>query len=65
MEKLKEKLKYAFGSFAISMVVAVYGIYMVYGPGGDGMIFGGVVGSIGLICGGIAGFQYAVKKVGE
>ena len=59
-----EKLKAIFGGFAISTVVAVYSVYMAFGPGGDGIIFGGVVGAIGMITGGIAGFEYAVKKVG-
>ena len=56
------KLKYLFGAFAILMVVAVYGIYMIYGPGGDGPIFGTAIGAIGLIAGGIAGFEFGLKK---
>ena len=56
------KLKYLFGSFAICMIVAVYCIYMVYGPGGDGAIFGTVLGTIGVITGGIAGFEFIVKR---
>lgn len=56
------KLKYIFGAFAICMIVAVYGIYMVYGPGGDGVIFSSVLGAIGLITGGIAGFEFVFKK---
>ena len=58
------KLKYIFGAFAICMIVAVYGIYMVYGPGGDGAIFGTVLGTIGVITGGIAGFEFVLKKSG-
>ena len=57
-----EKLKAIFGGFAISSVIAVYGIYMGFGPGGDGMIFGSVVGVIGAIAGGIAGFEFGLKK---
>jgi len=57
-----EKLKAIFGGFAISTVVAVYGIYMAFGPGGDGAIFGTVIGAIGLIAGGIAGFEYGLRK---
>jgi len=57
-----DKLKAIFGAFAISGVIAVYGIYMAFGPGGDGIIFGSVIGAIGLISGGIAGFEFAIKK---
>lgn len=59
-----EKLKAIFGAFAISMIVATYGIYMIFGDGGDGVIFGSVLLAIGGIAGGIAGFEYAVKKTG-
>jgi len=57
-----EKLKAIFGGFAISSVVATYGIYMAFGPGGDGVIFGAVIGGIGAITAGIAGYEYGVKK---
>ena len=57
-----EKLKAIFGGFAISSIIATYGIYMAFGPGGDGVIFGAVIGAIGCIAGGIAGFEFGVKK---
>ena len=57
-----EKLKAIFGAFAIGSVIATYGIYMAFGNGGDGVIFGTVIGAIGVIAGGIAGFEYGLKK---
>jgi len=64
-EDLKSKIaKYTFGAFGIGSIIGTYGIYMAYGPGGDGAIFGAVIGSIGAIIGGIAGFEFALKKSG-
>lgn len=57
-----EKAKLIFGGFCISGVIATYGIYMAFGPGGDGAIFGSVIGAIGLLAGGIAGFEFGFKK---
>lgn len=61
MEKIE---RYIFGAFAIVVIAVIYAIYMIFGPGGDGPIFGSVLGAIGLITGGIAGFEYVIKKNG-
>ena len=60
-----DKLKAIFGGFAIASIIAVYGIYMAFGPGGDGIVFGSVIGAILGIAGGIAGFEYGLKRVEE
>lgn len=60
-----EKAKLIFGAFGITCIIATYGIYMAFGPGGDGAIFGVVIGSIGALVGGIAGFEFGAKKGGS
>jgi len=60
--EMMEKAKAIFGGVAIASVVGVYGVYMAFGPGGDGAIFGTVIGAIGVIAGGIAGFEFGSKK---
>lgn len=39
-------------------VVITYGIYMIFGPGGDGIIFGTVVGALCVL----AGVKYEKMK---
>jgi len=46
------------GCLGLVLVTASYAVYMIFGPGGDGVIFGSVVGAIGLITGGILGFKF-------
>jgi hypothetical protein len=40
------------------LVVLSYAIYMICGPGGDGLIFASVVGAIGVIAGVKLGGDY-------
>ena len=58
---MMEKAKAIFGGFVISCILGVYGIYM-YFNGGDGAIFGTVLMAIGVVAGGIAGFEFGLKK---
>jgi len=59
---MMQSAKMIFGAFCICGVIATYGIYMAFGPGGDGVIFGSVIGAVGIIAGGIAGFEFGLNK---
>jgi len=61
-EDSKSKAKYYLGALGIGLITANYYIYMAFGPGGDGVIFGAMIGGIGGIIGGIAGFEFGKKK---
>lgn len=60
-----EKAKLIFGGFCISAIIVTYGLYMAFGPGGDGTILGTIIGAIGLLAGGIIGFEFGLKKGGN
>ena len=49
------------GSLSIISTITAYTTYMICGPGGDGVIFGTVVGAIGTIAGGIIGFKFGAS----
>jgi len=61
MEKnMEEKtiVSLVIGGLGLTLTTASYAVYMIFGPGGDGVIFGSVVGTIGMIVGGIIGFKF-------
>lgn len=58
----KETIRYLFGFGGILCMAGTYVTYMTIGPGGDGAIFGTVIAGIGAVIGGIAGFEYGIKK---
>ena len=62
MTEKESKAKYYLGALGCGIVTLNYGIYMLFGPGGDGAIFGTVAGVIGAIIGGVAGFEFGLKK---
>ena len=54
--------KHQFGITMGAFIVTSYGIYMIFGPAGDGAIFTTVIGALVGIGSGIGGYLKGIKK---
>jgi hypothetical protein len=50
------------GITSMVLIALCYIVYMVFGPGGDGMIFGTVMTAIGAILGVVIGIKITATK---
>ena len=52
----------AVGVTAMVLIAFCYMVYMVFGPRGDGLVFGSVMAAISAVAAGVIGYKINVSK---